>query len=188
MSWKSLIDKALGTDFDKPQYDPEVGRKKLVKQIDLAAKQHQEGTTRAPNRAWKAGGPSDKPAIRFAPKVDGKPVLLDGDAQVFIPAERFQEFLKHLKTSVQDGELDAEIKAALESEKPTTTASKARAPRSSTGLGSKAQPDNAEWMAKFIEKVGAAPGEGFVPNSKGTKWVSAANAARGQSAAKARFG
>ncbi len=127
MSWKSLIDKALGTDFDKPSYDPKVGRKKLVKQIDLAAKQHQEGTTRAPNRAWKAGGPSDKPAIRFAPKIDGKPVLLDGDTEAYVPAERFQEFLKHLKTSVEAGELDTEIKAALESSKPasgTTTTRK----------------------------------------------------------------
>jgi hypothetical protein len=112
MSWKSLVDKALGTNFDAPQYDPQKGRDKLVRQIDLAAKQHSEGTTRAPNRAWKAGGNN---AIRFGAKVDGKPVLLDGDKEVYVPAEHFQSFLKHLKTSVQAGELDKDIKAAMES-------------------------------------------------------------------------
>lgn len=121
MSWKSLIDKSLGTNFDAPKYDPSKGRSKLVRQIDLAAKQHNEGTTRAPNRSWKAGGTDADPSVRFSPKVDGKPVLLDGDETVYIPASRFQDFLKHLKASVEAGELDKEIKAAIEGAKPAST-------------------------------------------------------------------
>ncbi|SEM41079.1 hypothetical protein SAMN05192583_0094 [Sphingomonas gellani] len=187
MSWLSLIDKKLGTNFDAPQYDPKKGRAKLVKQIETAASQHSEGKT-PPSRSWKAGGTEADPAVRYSAKVDGKPVLLDGDATVYVPASRFQDFLKHLKTAVEAGELDKEIKAALDGKKPVTTGSTTRAPRSSTGLGSRSQPDNADWMAKFIEKYGEAPGEGYVPNSKGTKWVSAANAARGQRAATARHG
>lgn len=185
MSWKSLIDKTLGTDFDKPRYDPTKGRKKLVKVIDTAAQQHREGST-PPTRSWKAGGTENNPSIRFAAKVDGKPVLLDGDKEVFIPASRFQDFLKNLKTAVEAGELDKEIRATLES-KGNPTAPRTSTPRARTGLGSKAQPDNAEWMAKFVEKHGEAPGEGYVPNSKGTKWVSAAHASRGQKAATARY-
>lgn len=120
MSWKSLIDKALGADFDKPQYDPAVGQKKLVRQIDLAAKQFEAGTTRAPNKAWKAGGTKENPSIRFAAKIDGRPVLLDGDEEVFIPTSRFKDFLKHLKKSVEAGELDTEIRTALESDSPAS--------------------------------------------------------------------
>ena len=62
-SFLELIDNALGTHFNTPVYKPEDGRKKMVKVIDLAAKQHSEGTTRAPNRSWTAGNNN---AISFA--------------------------------------------------------------------------------------------------------------------------
>lgn len=108
-----LIDDTLGTHFHTPVYKPEDGRKKLVKQIDLAAKQHKEGTTRAPNRAWAVGNNS---AISYTPKVEGKPVLIAGKETNYVPAERFQDFLAGLKAAVEAGDLDKEIKAALDGE------------------------------------------------------------------------
>lgn len=145
MEWKKLVDKALGTNFDAPVYDPQKGRDKLVRQIDLAAKQHSEGTTRAPNRAWRAG---NNEAIRFAAKLDGKPVLLDGDEAVYVPASRFQDFLKHLKASVEAGDLDKDIKAALESNASAGTSS-TRAPRATSakpaGSGEKPWQSRSDW-------------------------------------------
>lgn len=134
MEWKKLIDKALGTNFDAPVYDPQKGRDKLAKVIDTAAKQHSEGSTRAPNRAWKAGGNN---AIRFVPVLNGNQIMLDEGKPAYVPAEHFQKFLTQLKASVQAGDLDKEIKAALDSEKGKGASSSAstakRAPAKDTG-------------------------------------------------------
>ncbi|WCP72200.1 hypothetical protein [Sphingomonas hankookensis] len=125
-----LIDNTLGTNFNTPVYDPKVGRKKLVKAIDTAAKQHSDNVTRAPNRAWKTGGNN---AISFTPKIDGKPVKIAGQTTNYVPAERFQDFLSGLKAAVEAGDLDKEIKAALDSDGTP----KASAPRSAAaGAGS----------------------------------------------------
>ena len=126
MEWKKLVDKTLGTNFDAPQYDPKKGRDKLVKAIDAAGKQHTNGSTKAPNRAWKLGGNN---AIRFVPKLNGNEILLDDGHPVFVPAEHFQTFLGQLKSSVQAGDLDKEIKAALEGDAPVKSASSVTTPR-----------------------------------------------------------
>ncbi|MBD8699302.1 hypothetical protein IFT54_05665 [Sphingomonas sp. CFBP 13714] len=110
MDWKALIDKTLGTHFDAPVYDPAKGRAKLVKVIDKAAEQHKEGKT-PPTRSWKLGS---NRAISFAPTLNGNPVLLQGEPVSYVPAERFQDFLSGLKAAVQAGDLDDEIKAAIE--------------------------------------------------------------------------
>lgn len=122
-SWLSLIDDALGTHFDAPVYDPKKGRKKLVGVIDKAAEQHKSGQT-PPTRSWKTGNNN---AVRFSPKLNGNPVLIQGKADLYVPAEHFQAFLADLKKDVEAGKLDAEIENALEG---TGTASK---PASSSG-------------------------------------------------------
>lgn len=189
VSFLELIDDTLGINFHAPVYDPKKGQEKLVKVIDKAAEQHREGKT-PPLRSWKLGNNN---AISFAPKLNGNPVLIAGRETIYTPAEQFQEFLERLKAAVQKGELDKEIKAALDGEttnklgittgRSTTTV--ARAPRGE-GLGTKAQADNPEWMAKFTAKYGEAPGEGYVPNSKGTSWVTKAAYDRGVAAAAKR--
>ncbi len=117
MDWKALIDKTLGTHFNAPVYDPAKGRDKLVKVIDKAAEQHKEGKT-PPTRSWKLGS---NRAISFAPVLNGNPVLLQGEAVSYVPAERFQDFLSGLKAAVQAGDLDDEIKAALDGESSSGT-------------------------------------------------------------------
>lgn len=111
-SFLDLIDRTLGTDFNKPAYDPKKGRDKLVRVIDKAAEQHREGRT-PPSRSWKTG---HNDAVSFSPKLDGNPVLIQGEATNYVPAERFQEFLEGMKAAVQKGDLDDEIKAALGSD------------------------------------------------------------------------
>lgn len=118
MEWKAWIDSKLGTNFEAPVYDPQKGRDKLTKVIDTAAKQHSEGSTRAPNRTWKAGGNN---AIRFVPVLNGNQIMLDDGKAAYGPAEHFQKFLGQLKASVQKGDLDKEIKAALEAKKGSST-------------------------------------------------------------------
>ncbi len=117
MDWKALIDKTLGTHFNAPVYDPATGRAKLVKVIDKAAEQHKDGKT-PPTRSWKLG--SNK-AISFAPTLNGNPVMLQGEAISYVPAERFQDFLSGLKAAVQAGDLDDEIKATLDGESSSGT-------------------------------------------------------------------
>lgn len=127
-SFLELIDNTLGTHFHTPVYDPKVGQKKLVRVIDLAAKQHKEGITRAPNRSWAVGNNN---AISFAPKIDGKPVRIGGKEINYVPAERFQDFLTKLKAAVEAGDLNKEIKAAIDAPAP-----EAAAAGSSGGTGS----------------------------------------------------
>ncbi|WP_343545697.1 hypothetical protein [Sphingomonas paucimobilis] len=125
-SFLELIDNALGTHFNTPVYKPEDGRKKMVKVIDLAAKQHSEGTTRAPNRSWTAGNNN---AISFSPKIDGKPVKIGGKETNFVAADHFQDFLSGMRAAVEAGELDKEIKAAIDAPKPAGAASTSTTPR-----------------------------------------------------------
>lgn len=116
-SFLELIDNTLGTHFNTPAYDPEKGRRLLVKEINKAADQFANGRTRVPNRAWEKGNNN---AVSFAPKLGGKPVLIAGQDTNYVQADRFPEFLDGLKAAVTAGDLDDEIKAALEGGEGTT--------------------------------------------------------------------
>jgi hypothetical protein len=106
-----LIDNTLGTHFDTPVYKPAEGQKKFVKQIELAKRQFQAGTTNAPKRQWAVG---NNKSVRYSPKIDGHPVLIGGVESNHVPHERFEDFLDGLKAEVEKGALDKEIKAALD--------------------------------------------------------------------------
>jgi hypothetical protein len=167
MEWKKLVDRTLGTNFDAPQYDPRKGRDKLVKAIDTAAKQHTDGSTKAPNRAWKLGGNN---AIRFIPKLNGNELLLDDNHPVFVPAEQFQNFLKDLKSSVQAGHLDEQIKAALEGK-----ASSASMSSSIKGAGTPRQsgiPARADGLPHRVKASEPQPHADYQLNKLKTHWRS----------------
>ncbi len=124
-----LIDNALGTHFNAPVYKPEKGRAKLVKVIDKAAAQRAAGET-PPTRSWKTGSNG---AVSFSPKIDGKPVLIGGEAVNYVPGDRFDTFLEGLKAAVQAGDLDDEIKAALEGDEAGSAFSAPKAARNVSG-------------------------------------------------------
>lgn len=125
-----LIDNTLGTHFNSPKYDPAVGRNKLKLVIATAAKQHADSATGgAGRRTWKLG---NNDAISFAPKLGGRPVLINGNETNYVPADRFQAFLSGLAAAVEAGDLDDEIKTALEAPKGGTDVSGGKA----GGIGS----------------------------------------------------
>ena len=167
MEWLALIDKTLGTHFDAPQYDPKKGRDKLSKVIDKASEQYTDGNTRVPHRAWRVGGNN---AVEFKAKLNGQPVLLDGQEKVYVPAEHFQTFLSQLKASVQSGDLDKAIKAALENKGPsagTSVSTKvAGAPRQS-GI-----PARADGLPHRVKASEPQPHADYQLNKLKTHWRS----------------
>lgn len=134
MDFLALIDNSLGTNFSEPEYDPAKGRKKLVRQIELAKRQFTDNVTRAPKRNWYTG--SNK-AISFEPKIDGKNVLIGSEPINYVPSERFVEFLDKLKQAVEAGRLDNEIKDALDGETPSVGADPKRRAAGSRTTGEK---------------------------------------------------
>ena len=122
-NYLDLIDNSLARGFNAPVYDPKKGREALVAVVDKAAEQHKNGET--PNiRSWKLG---NNGAISFTAKVRRAIVPIGGAETNHVPAERFQDFLKALRAAIVAGELDNEIKAALESdEKPSKAPSAAK--------------------------------------------------------------
>ena len=159
-----LIDNALGTHFDAPVYDPQRGRRKMLKVINDAAKQHREGITKAPNRAWRLGSNN---AISFSPKLNGQPVLIGSAETNYVSAERFQDFLAGLRTAVEAGDLDVPIKMALEVEdtnklgiaRSATRGERKLSPQGTVNIrvggmrrGNKADPD----IRKLLESEGVS--------------------------------
>jgi hypothetical protein len=129
------INNALKDTFHSKAYDPTDGRKKVVRLINNASKQHEEGKTRVPNRAWVVGFDS----VSFKLVLNGQPILLEGEETVYLPPEEFQPFLNDLRDAVEAGELDSEIEAALKHEggktgTETITVTRKRAPSSTAGL------------------------------------------------------
>ncbi|MEV5031006.1 hypothetical protein MRBLMC3_000160 [Sphingobium sp. LMC3-1-1.1] len=120
VNYLDLIDNSLEADFNKPVYDPAKGRNRAIGVIDKAAKQHGEGKTPA-IRAWKLGNNN---AISFTLALDGQAISINKRETNFIPAERFQDFLKSLKAEVAAGKLDKEIEAVLSSSAKSGNAAK----------------------------------------------------------------
>jgi len=77
-------------------------RKPLVKALNTAIDQYENGRTKAPNRMWTANGDT----VKFAPKFKGEPLAISGKTEHFIAAEQFVQAVKNLIASVEAGELD----------------------------------------------------------------------------------
>jgi len=105
------INNKLKDTFAQKPYDPAPGRKRVIRMIDNAASQYLEGKTKAPNRAWRTG----HEAVSFQLDLNGEYVPIGGERINYLAPEDFQPFLADLKAAVEAGELDQEIRAALES-------------------------------------------------------------------------
>ena len=177
----------LSEVFHKKQPDVKSLRAPLLKGIDNARRQFEQGQTKAPNRWWKVSNG----VVALTVRMKGDVFDINGVASNHMPQERFPEFLTKFKEAVAAGEFDSELINKGEGNAQVHITRSPRAPRASgprgTGPGSRAQPDNPEWMSAFTARHGPAP-EGHVPNAKGTRWVSAANANRGMAASKKRYG
>ena len=175
----ALSDDKLEIKHSQRPYDPSKDRAALIKSLNGADTQYQNGSTKAPNRMWTAANT----VVAFTPKFKGVPLNIGGKETHYIPGVRFSAAIKALVASVEAGELDKVLEG---SEGKNEGSAKPRAPRGQ-GLG-KPERDNPEWMAKFREKYGEpdASIKNPVPNSKGTAWVSKAAYDRGQAAAASR--
>jgi hypothetical protein len=96
----------LAEVFSRPAYDAEKARKPLLKGIDNAKKQFENGQTKAPNRWWKVSNG----VVALTVKVAGETFDINGVATNHMPEERFPDFLAKFRAAVEAGEFDEEIK------------------------------------------------------------------------------
>ena len=106
---------SLSETFHLKSYNPEPGRNRV--KLALANARKQFGAvppSKAPNKLWQIGHDG---ALKFTLKLNGNAIPLGGEQSNYMPSGEFEGFLDDLHAAVDAGELDNEIKAALESTK-----------------------------------------------------------------------
>jgi Tfp pilus assembly protein PilN len=103
---KGLIDNTLEAVFSRKEPDAQALRKPLLKGIEQAQTQFENGSTKAPGRWWRVSNG----VVALTVKVKGDTFDINGVATNHMPQERFVEFLSKFKTAVEAGEFDAELK------------------------------------------------------------------------------
>lgn len=91
--------------FSRKPHDPTVARKPLLKGIEVAKKQFENGSTKGPNRWWKVSNG----VVALTVKLGGDVFEINGVATNHMPQERFVEFLDKFSDAVNAGEFDSEI-------------------------------------------------------------------------------
>lgn len=102
---KSLIDNSLEAVFHRKEPSKEQLRAPLLKGIETATTQFQNGATRAANRWWKASNG----VVALTVKLKGETFDINGVATNHFPEERFGDFMSAFKSAVEAGEFDAEL-------------------------------------------------------------------------------
>lgn len=104
----SLVDEKLSKVYEKVSYDPTKDRAKFAKRIDATLEKFLQTE---PARGAKDFSVQNG-VVRYEPKLSGAPVALGGKTTLFVPSERFADFLTKLKAAVEVGQLDSELEAA----------------------------------------------------------------------------
>lgn len=138
----------LADVFAQKPHDPTKARKPLLKGIENAKKQFENGQTKAPNRWWKVSNG----VVALTVKVGGDTFDINGVATNHMPQERFPEFLDKFKAAVEAGEFDEEL-ASKGNGDAKVVIPKARKPRSDSGTGGRGWSD--ERRARFAETIAA---------------------------------
>ncbi len=126
-----LIDNiSLPEVFSRKPHDPAAARKPLLKGIENAKRQFENGQTKAPNRWWKVSNG----VVALTVKVSGDTFDINGVATNHMPQERFPEFLDKFKSAVEAGEFDDEL-ANKGNGSATVHIPKARKGTGSLGVG-----------------------------------------------------
>lgn len=128
----ALIDPKLEETFNKKAYDPAKDREWVIARLESAKTQFAstEGGRGGGRKMWKlANG-----VVAFSPiRKDGMSLVVNGQTTVFIPSERFNDFLNAMIEAVQAGEFDKELAADTTA---GTTVKVARKPRAARADGS----------------------------------------------------
>ena len=127
----ALIDPKLKDTFDKKAYDPAKDRAWVANRLEATKTQFASTeTTRGGGKRWwqLANG-----VVAFSPtRRDGHPLVINGQTTLFIPSERFNDFLVTMTEAVSAGEFDKEFEADTTAG-TTVKVKTARAPRSASG-------------------------------------------------------
>ena len=108
MSLKSLlglVDDKLADVFHRKAHDPSKARNKVLKGID---KTHEQFHAIEPARGKKWFSHKND-VVRFSP-----PFPVAGKTEHYVPRAQFPDFLGHLRSAVEAGELDGVINQPIE--------------------------------------------------------------------------
>lgn len=113
MSLKDIVD-GIGHSVEglKPgQPDsPDELRRPVLGSIDLAERQWANASV-AGQASWFS---EDRGTVAFSPTLaNGAPLTIDGQTTVFIPADRFADYLVEMRKAVNAGVFDQEIASGL---------------------------------------------------------------------------
>lgn len=114
-----LHDASLASTFSQKPYDPTKDRAALVKALDAAIEQFNNGRTKVPNRMWSVSNG----VVEFKPKFKGKPIALSGTDTFYVPQERFEEAVGVVRKAVEFGELDEVFQSGGDKTAPATAQS-----------------------------------------------------------------
>lgn len=104
LDFLKLIDAKLADVFHKKAHDPSKARQRAIKSVDTSMKQFEENPVGRGRKKFKL----NNSVVEFTPGFE----MGSAGLTAYVPSERFADFLKGLKSSIQAGELDKELEAA----------------------------------------------------------------------------
>jgi hypothetical protein len=100
----SLVDPNLANAYSN---DPTKNRTTFINGLAKVKEQFENGKQ---PRGEKAMWSASNSVVAFTPKLNALPISLKGNETLYIPSERFPEFLKKLTDAASKGELDDHLK------------------------------------------------------------------------------
>lgn len=145
----------LAEVFNRPAHDPAKARKPLLKGIETAKKQFENGQTKAPNRWWKVSNE----VVALTVKLGGDVFSINGVDTNHMPQERFVEFLDKFTTAVNAGEFDEELAHHGNGDAKVRIAKAPRKARDPKAPGESGRGWSDERRARFAASIAARKAE-----------------------------
>jgi len=113
MSLKTIVDgvgKTIAGTMEGTPTDVADLRRPVFAALDTADRQW-ANPDEAAHPDWFS---EDNGQVAFSPTLpNGAPLTIDGQTRVFVPADRFADYLRAMRTAVAAGEFDDEIRGGL---------------------------------------------------------------------------
>lgn len=100
-----VIDNALKHVFDRKPVDPAKARRPMLRAIDRTLAQYKTGSAGTSTGWYRIRNG----VVALTVKVAGNTLDINGAATNHLPADRFEEFLDHMRAAVDAGEFDGEL-------------------------------------------------------------------------------
>jgi len=98
----ALVDPKLEAEFNRKAPDPEKARQRALKGIDTTSSQWASSTPTRGRKRYRV----NNSVVEYAPGF-----AIGGSSTLYIPSERFADFLTKLKATISAGELDDALTA-----------------------------------------------------------------------------